>query len=61
MAPLISHIYELGFMQAVAIPQTECFQGGRFQLLTSFSDKEMLENCMKNYLKNERKKRDLAY
>ncbi|XP_057948148.1 uncharacterized protein LOC131143803 [Malania oleifera] len=27
MAPLISHIYELGFMEAVAIPQIECFQG----------------------------------
>ncbi|OAY64776.1 Tryptophan synthase beta chain 2 [Ananas comosus] len=26
MAPLISHVYELGFMEAVAIPQTECFQ-----------------------------------
>ncbi|GFY84814.1 tryptophan synthase beta type 2 [Actinidia rufa] len=27
MAPLISHIYELGFMRALAIPQTECFKG----------------------------------
>ncbi|KAL6873462.1 hypothetical protein ACP4OV_013544 [Aristida adscensionis] len=26
MAPLISHVYELGFMDAVAIQQTECFQ-----------------------------------
>ncbi|XP_072963883.1 uncharacterized protein [Typha angustifolia] len=26
MAPLISHIYELGLMEAIAIPQTECFQ-----------------------------------
>ena len=26
MAPLISHVYELGFMEAVAIQQTECFQ-----------------------------------
>ena len=26
MAPLISHIYELGLMTAVAIPQTECFE-----------------------------------
>nr|QOV08917.1 Tryptophan synthase beta chain [uncultured Actinomycetes bacterium] len=26
MAPLISHIYELGLMDAVAIPQTECFE-----------------------------------
>ncbi len=25
MAPLISHIYELGLMEAVAIPQQECF------------------------------------
>ena len=25
MAPLISHIYELGLMDAVAVPQTECF------------------------------------
>nr|XP_043631090.1 tryptophan synthase beta chain 2 [Erigeron canadensis] len=27
MAPLISHLYELGFMEAIAIPQIECFQG----------------------------------
>ncbi|PIA39536.1 hypothetical protein AQUCO_02600174v1 [Aquilegia coerulea] len=27
MAPLISHIYELGFMEALAIPQIECFRG----------------------------------
>ncbi|RZC61098.1 hypothetical protein C5167_022870 [Papaver somniferum] len=27
MAPLISHIYELGFMEAIAIPQIECFKG----------------------------------
>ncbi|KAK9091074.1 hypothetical protein Sjap_024251 [Stephania japonica] len=27
MAPLISHVYDLGFMEALAIPQTECFQG----------------------------------
>ena len=27
MAPLISHIYELGFMEALSIPQTECFKG----------------------------------
>ena len=27
MAPLISHVYELGYMEAIAIPQTECFQG----------------------------------
>ncbi|CAL9136888.1 uncharacterized protein LOC135631960 [Musa acuminata AAA Group] len=26
MAPLISHVYEMGFMEAIAIPQTECFQ-----------------------------------
>ena len=25
MAPLISHIYELGLMEAIAIPQMECF------------------------------------
>ncbi len=28
MAPLISHVYELGLMDAVAIPQTECFEAG---------------------------------
>lgn len=27
MAPLLSHVYELGFMEALSIPQTECFQG----------------------------------
>lgn len=27
MAPLISHVYELGLMEAIAIPQIECFQG----------------------------------
>ncbi|TYJ10059.1 hypothetical protein E1A91_A11G182000v1 [Gossypium mustelinum] len=27
MAPLISHVHELGFMEAISIPQTECFQG----------------------------------
>jgi tryptophan synthase beta chain len=26
MSPLISHVYELGLMEAVAIPQTECFR-----------------------------------
>ncbi|KAJ8465834.1 hypothetical protein OPV22_028386 [Ensete ventricosum] len=26
MAPLISHVYEMGFIEAIAIPQTECFQ-----------------------------------
>jgi len=25
MSPLISHIYELGLMEAIAVPQTECF------------------------------------
>jgi tryptophan synthase beta chain len=25
MSPLLSHIYELGLMDAVAVPQTECF------------------------------------
>lgn len=28
MAPLISHVYELGFMEAISIPQIECFRGG---------------------------------
>jgi tryptophan synthase beta chain len=28
MSPLISHIYELGLMDAVAIGQTECFASG---------------------------------
>lgn len=27
MAPLISHVYELGFMEAISIAQTECFAG----------------------------------
>jgi tryptophan synthase beta chain len=27
MAPLISHVYELGFMEAMSIKQTECFEG----------------------------------
>ncbi|KAM7510226.1 hypothetical protein LguiB_009101 [Lonicera macranthoides] len=27
MSPLISHVYELGFMEALAIPQIECFRG----------------------------------
>lgn len=27
MAPLISHLYELGLLEAVAIGQTECFEG----------------------------------
>jgi tryptophan synthase beta chain len=25
MSPLISHVYELGLMEAIAVPQTECF------------------------------------
>jgi hypothetical protein len=25
MAPLISHVYELGLMEAISVPQTECF------------------------------------
>jgi tryptophan synthase beta chain len=25
MAPLVSHIYELGLVEAISIPQTECF------------------------------------
>ncbi len=28
MSPLISHIYELGLMEAIAVPQTECFAAG---------------------------------
>ena len=27
MAPLVSHIYELGLVEAISIPQTECFDG----------------------------------
>lgn len=27
MAPLVSHIYELGMVEAISIPQTECFAG----------------------------------
>jgi tryptophan synthase beta chain len=27
MAPLVSHIYELGLVEAISIPQTECFKG----------------------------------
>jgi len=27
MAPLVSHIYELGLVEAIAIPQVECFAG----------------------------------
>ncbi|KAF6170575.1 hypothetical protein GIB67_000510 [Kingdonia uniflora] len=27
MSPLISHVYELGFMEALALPQIECFRG----------------------------------
>ena len=27
MAPLVSHVYELGMVEAIAIPQTECFSG----------------------------------
>ena len=26
MAPLVSHIYELGLVEAIALPQTECFE-----------------------------------
>ena len=28
MSPLISHVYELGLMEAIAVPQTECFAAG---------------------------------
>jgi tryptophan synthase beta chain len=27
MAPLVSHVLELGLVEAIAIPQTECFEG----------------------------------
>jgi tryptophan synthase beta chain len=27
MAPLVSHLYELGLVEAIAIPQLECFAG----------------------------------
>jgi tryptophan synthase beta chain len=27
MAPLVSHVYELGLIEAIAIPQSECFAG----------------------------------
>ena len=27
MAPLVSHVYELGLVEALAIPQLECFSG----------------------------------
>ncbi len=27
MAPLVSHVYQLGLAEAIAIPQTECFAG----------------------------------
>ena len=28
MSPLISHIYELGLIEAIDVPQTECFAAG---------------------------------
>ena len=28
MSPLLSHIYELGLIEALAVPQTECFAAG---------------------------------
>jgi tryptophan synthase beta chain len=28
MSPLISHVYELGLMEAIAVPQSECFAAG---------------------------------
>ncbi|MEI2784851.1 MAG: pyridoxal-phosphate dependent enzyme [Candidatus Nanopelagicales bacterium] len=28
MSPLICHVYELGLMEAIAVPQTECFAAG---------------------------------
>ena len=27
MAPLVSHVYQLGLVEAIAVPQTECFAG----------------------------------
>jgi tryptophan synthase beta chain len=30
MSPLISHLYEIGLMEAVAKPQSECFEAGVF-------------------------------
>lgn len=27
MAPLISHVHELGYMETLAIAQNECFEG----------------------------------
>jgi tryptophan synthase beta chain len=26
MAPLVSHIYELGLVEAISVPQTQCFE-----------------------------------
>jgi tryptophan synthase beta chain len=26
MSPLLSHVYELGLIEAIAVPQTECFR-----------------------------------
>jgi hypothetical protein len=44
MAPLISHVYELGFMEAIAIQQTECFQGRILcSALNFFSTRKMNE------------------
>jgi predicted alternative tryptophan synthase beta-subunit len=37
MAPLISHVYELGFMEAMSIKQTECFEGAANYLTFLFS------------------------
>ena len=34
MAPLISHVYEQGFMEAISIPQIECFQGDTISQLS---------------------------
>jgi tryptophan synthase beta chain len=27
MAPLVSHVYQLGLVESISIPQTECFAG----------------------------------
>lgn len=41
MAPLISHVYELGLMEAIAIPQTECFQGTLLSLVIIIRQRDL--------------------
>lgn len=50
MAPLISHVYELGFMEAISIPQTECFKGNSSFLntLCTLGRGSLLWNCDSN-------------